>query len=95
MSKPVIALLVFLFVLTMRGIRRLGWRAYLIRVLIGIDQLANTILFAGAPDETISARCGRGRERYWYWKILARVLDAIDPGHVEDALHSEETGAHR
>jgi len=44
---------------------------YISNVLIGVDQLVNTILF-GWPDETLSARCGRLGHRYPYkfWKVI-------------------------
>ena len=67
-------------------------KRYLINLLIAIDQLGNA-LFNGAPDETISSRCARGREK-WYWAWLARILDWLDPGHCADALNSEENRAH-
>lgn len=35
---------------------------YLIRLLVALDQLANTILL-GSPDETISSRVGRAALR--------------------------------
>lgn len=73
---------------------RRGPRTYLMRVLIGIDQFCNAALFGGAPDETISSRCGRG-QRYWYWRWLGWVLERIDPGHLRDAVASEQMGAHR
>ena len=44
--------------------------AYLFRVLVGIDQLANTLI-GGQPDETLSARAWRGQMN---GKILARLF---------------------
>jgi hypothetical protein len=63
---------------------------YVMRVLIGIDQLGNTML-GGFPDETISARTGRNiRKRGW--RVLGWTLNAIDDGHTEDAIRSERMG---
>ncbi len=64
--------------------------SYIMRVLLGLDQFGNTII-GGAPDETISARAGRLRDRF-FWKQLAWVLDWIDRNHVEDAIQSERRG---
>lgn len=59
-------------------------------MLLGIDQLGNTIL-AGAPDETISARTGRNIKRRG-WRVLGWALNKIDKGHTTDAIKSERTG---
>ena len=75
-----------------RGIKKVGKAVghYTMNVLIGVDQLGNTIL-AGAPDETISARAGRNAKKKG-WRVLAKALNKIDPGHVEDAILSERMG---
>jgi hypothetical protein len=75
------------------NIRKRGWRPYVINLLIGIDQFFNAVL-GGAPDETISSRCARGQS-YWYWKVLGRILNAIQPNHIEIALAHEQAGAHQ
>lgn len=74
--------------------RKLGWRRYLIGLLIGIDQFFNAVL-GGAVDETISSRCARGYGKRWYWTVLGRILNAIDPNHIIDALQSEKDGLHK
>jgi hypothetical protein len=63
---------------------------YVKRVLLGIDQLGNTIM-GGAPDETISARTGRNKDKKG-WRVLAKVLNTIDENHVQDAICSEAKG---
>ena len=78
-----------LFLIAALNIRKLGWRAYVINLLIGIDQLFNAFM-GGMPDETISSRCARGSGKRWYWTLLGRILDAIQPGHIENALKSEQ-----
>lgn len=65
-------------------------KRYVKRVLLGIDQLGNTLM-GGAPDETISARTGRLRKKKG-WRVLAWALNKIDNGHVEGAICSERTG---
>ena len=73
------------------NIRKRGWRAYVLGLLIGADQFMNAII-GGSPDETISSRCARG-QRCWYWRLLGGILDAIQPGHIERALANEKAGA--
>ncbi len=69
-------------------------RRWVVDVLIGLDQWANAVL-GGAPDETISARAGRARVAGQLWgRALCAFLDWLDPGHCEDAVVSERTGAH-
>jgi hypothetical protein len=68
--------------------RKFGFKIYILRVLIGLDQLANTLL-GGFSDETISARCGRGYGKYWYWTFLGNILNRLDPNHIYDAMQSE------
>lgn len=61
-------------------------------VLIGFDQLGNAV-WGGDPDETISSRLGKmeraGRLR-WGPRVLARMLNRIDPGHCQDAIEHYE-----
>ena len=75
-----------------RGLKKAGKAVggYTMNVLVGIDQLGNTIL-AGEPDETISARAGRNASKRG-WRVLAAGLNKIDPNHVEDAIESERRG---
>lgn len=49
---------------------------YLYRVLIAVDQLFNSIL-GGWPDETLSARAWRCKDRNMKWKIARIVIDTI------------------
>ena len=65
---------------------------YVWNVLIGIDQLANAILF-GDPDETISSRLGkraRSGKKDWVTRFLCWALDKIDRNHCEDAIEEDE-----
>jgi len=69
-----------------RRLRRWGWR-----VLVALDQLANT-LAGGHPDETISSRLGRRLEAGQAGpatRALCAALDRIDPQHCLDAIEEE------
>ena len=63
---------------------------YIMNVLLGIDQLGNTLI-GGAPDETISARTGRNIRRRG-WRVLGWFLNTVDPGHTEGAIGAERKG---
>lgn len=63
-------------------------RAYLWNIVIAADQFANTLL-AGDPDETISTRAAK-HPKNPIWRLLGRVMDAIDPGHMQRALEQEK-----
>src|SRR5512139_3368067 len=90
-------LLIFIFLLLVLSViqnaRKFGFRVYVTRVLIGLDQWFNTLI-GGMPDETISSRCARGSKSHWYWKVLAFFLDIIDKNHTRDALQSEYERRH-
>ena len=51
-------------------------KQYVKNILIGLDQLGNTII-GGKPDETMSSRCYRNAQKYWYAKIGQIILDFI------------------
>lgn len=67
---------------------------YFLRVLLGIDQLGNTLL-GGAPDETISARSGRLQKTNRLAKALCGALDVVDDEHCEDAIVHEQEQRHQ
>lgn len=67
---------------------------YVMRVLIGVDQLGNTLI-GGASDETISARAGRLREKNPVAAATCTVLDVIDKDHCDTAIESERTQRHQ
>jgi len=70
---------------------------WILNILLGIDQLGNTIL-GGDPDETISSRLGKLKRRHggvipWtrpLSKIVDWGLDKIDPGHSIDSIEEDE-----
>ena len=60
------------------------------QVAIAVDQLANTLL-GGQPDETLSARAWRLRNKP-YWKTFRKIIDFIffwDPDHCYTSYVSE------
>lgn len=63
---------------------------YIKNLLIGIDQLANTI-FCGSPDETLSSRAWRlEQERGRKWpRILIDLLLWFDKNHCYQSYLSE------
>lgn len=64
-------------------------KQYIINILVSIDQFGN-VLIGGDPDETISSRAGKDRNKYWYWNVIATILDWIVPNHVENAEELDE-----
>lgn len=70
-------------------VKEYGWN-----ILLGLDQLANTILF-GYPDETLSARTYRkARAGQWFWRALRVVLDVLfrweSSNHCQEAFENEK-----
>lgn len=61
---------------------------YFWNIFISMSQLLNVIL-GGDPDETLSSRTGKMAHRSG-WRLLARILDAIDPGHTRKAREDDE-----
>lgn len=70
---------------------------YVYNVLIGVDQFWNAV-FGGDPDETISSRLGKTKERHggkipWHHPIRRAIdsgLEAIDKNHSIDAIETDE-----
>ena len=60
---------------------------YTKRVLIGIDQLANVILFNGWPDETLSARAWREQ---WQLRFLIDGIFFWQRAHCEQSYIWEQ-----
>jgi hypothetical protein len=68
--------------------RRETDHSYIVRVLISIDQLGNTIC-NGDPDETISSRVGRGAVAGKRWALMLEpIINWImgSPTHCRDAI---------
>lgn len=74
-----------------------SFKKYIFNVAIAVDQLVNSI-FNGHPDETLSSRCYRLSERYWYARTARVVLDFLfkpwGPNHCYEAYKSELERAH-
>lgn len=56
--------------------KNMSIKTYTVNVLIGIDQLANTLI-NGYPDETLSSRCYRNSKKYWYANAARICLDFV------------------
>lgn len=69
--------------------------SYALNILISVDQGAN-VLLAGEPDETLSARAARMRDKgHSVWGWTADAIDLLffwqkNPGHCDRALFSEQ-----
>lgn len=67
--------------------------AYLIRVLVALDQLGNT-LCGGNEDETISSRVGRNAMQGKKWALIAeKVINALfwfQPDHCRRNIEYDE-----
>lgn len=63
---------------------------WLWNLLIAADQFINT-LTGGDPDETISSRVAK-RAHQGGWKILARLIEAVSPGHLAKSREDDEGG---
>lgn len=75
-------------------------RDYGYNILVGLDQFVNTI-FAGYPDETLSARSWRkARAGQWFWRLLRIVIDLIfrviarEVNHCQASFENEEARGH-
>lgn len=72
-------------------------RPYFLNIGIAVDQLVNT-LFCGHPDETLSSRCYRNSQKYWYANACRWVLDLVfrpcGPEHCKSAYESELNRSH-
>lgn len=73
-----------------------GIQKYLRNVLIGFDQWVNTV-FAGFPDETISARAYRQGmlNKKTRWFVMCKIINAIffwQKNHCRGAYFSEKEG---
>lgn len=74
----------------MNFLNRMLWvlNRYFWNIMIALDQLLNALLF-GDPDETVSSRAAKNLH-LWHWDLLARVLEYIDPGHMDRSLEKDE-----
>lgn len=63
---------------------------YFFRILISIDQLANTIL-GGNEDETISSRAAKAKLAGKKWGcVLCKLLDKFDKNHCVKSIEMDE-----
>lgn len=65
-------------------------KRYLWNVLISIDQFGNAVT-GGDPDETISSRAAKAKERGKTWgKLMCKFLAWFDKGHCAKSLEDDE-----
>lgn len=66
-------------------------KKYLYNILIGIDQLVNTIL-CGDPDETISSRMGKhvAKNDSFWCNLICKLLNLIEKDHCKKAIEKDE-----
>lgn len=63
---------------------------YIMRVLVSIDQLVNT-LFGGFEDESISSRAAKAQLKGKKWGcVLCKILDKIDKDHCKNNIELDE-----
>jgi len=66
-------------------------KTYLFNILLGFDQFINT-LAAGYPDETISARAYRLRNKTKAWEVAHTTINILfffQPSHCHKAYLAE------
>ena len=64
------------------------FKKYIHNVLVSLDQLVNTLL-GGDVDETISSRCGKGKNAFW--RFMAHIVDFLFyKGHCKDNIEYDE-----
>ena len=64
---------------------------YAMNALVALDNLVNSCVFLGDPDETISSAAYKGRLRgHKGWTLLDKILDWIDPGHGAKVVEWDE-----
>lgn len=64
---------------------------YTRNVLVALDQLANAVLL-GDPDETLSSRFGKNRNRCSICRFICFFLDKIDKRHCSKSIERDEGG---
>ena len=65
-------------------------RAWLLRLAIAFDAMAQCLFPYGIPGETISARAGKAQRRGKRWGcVLCRFLDLFEEGHCEGAVQGD------
>jgi hypothetical protein len=63
-------------------------RSYLSAVLIAFDLFCNVVICGRWYTISSRAMLGKVRGNFW-WSLLYRALNKIQPGHCEDALRGD------
>lgn len=64
-------------------------KLYLLKVLVSLDQLINTI-FGGSPDETLSSRWGKARRDCKFCSFMCSILNVFEENHCEKSIERDE-----
>lgn len=67
-------------------------KKYIWNVLISIDQLINTVVFFGDPDETMSSRMGKHLAKHDcpFCNFMCKLLNLIQKDHCVKSIESDE-----
>lgn len=66
-------------------------KGYGFRVLVSLNQTLNA-LTGGEPDETLSSRWGRTREKRKFARLACWVLDKLQPCHCATSIERDVLG---
>lgn len=65
-------------------------KAYFWNILVWLDQGINVIFLLGDPDETVSSRCAKLRDKNKVCYYFCKFLDWIDKDHSDKSLEEDE-----
>lgn len=67
-------------------------KKYLWNILISIDQLINTVLFFGDPDETMSSRMGKHLAKHDcpFCNLMCKFLNLFQKDHCVKSIEADE-----
>lgn len=67
-------------------------KKYIWNVLISIDQLINTVVFFGDPDETMSSRMGKHLAKHDcpFCNFMCKLLNYIQKDHCVKSIEADE-----
>jgi hypothetical protein len=89
------ALLIFVVLVVLVILNRIGQKTYVAKVLLALDYLVSC-LWDRNFDLTISSQCGlywRTGHAPWFWWTLHELLDALQKNHCELAIIGDLTRA--
>ena len=66
-----------------------NFKQYLKNLLIALDQFFN-VVFGGSPDETMSSRVMRYKDKCIVAWLVYKMLNTVQKNHCEESLESED-----